>query len=838
MKVLSTLILGILASLVAILLYSWWRRNRKTLMGPPKDLSSHFIELESAISKMPFLYERIEARVMDDFVGLEITPLHKSTLKPPRRMFYCSVCRVTVDGEIEYSKGQRTICCVQCGAKKIIPRGDERGPTERLKQSRKVLFLGAAGIGKTTFQRYTILTILKDKSKVEFLEGKESPIPFYVPLKAVANTAEFPILKYILTNSSFLSSLGRAKGLERLKELGSQGRLFLFLDGYDEIQFAAGQREGGFIQQELNLMMGTDRFPRHTLHTDDSRLQSFYATLSTCRIWLSSRWEFFEQNRLQMVSPDEYKYGVVSAVEIQGISDNRQNLIQKIFDKHKTETWKFDDLFNAEYFLHDIETSRERELVDLSYNPLFLTIMCFIYARMVMKEEKHNVNWASNFNDLIARCIHLLLESLDKDKISGEPPALQAALLARRGEFIEEKEEFLRYFAFKLFDDNTRLFDVEYIKDKAMDFFRYESNSSNKESILAGLTEDVLERPHIGWQLIYTGIFVLVDKQRQNVLYDFPHLRFRELLAAEYFINHDHEYLISNIEKGNLSELIYVFFNRSSSQEGVLAAIFKKLINNPDSDFLSALLINCLNRKPKEFSPSNAIRGFLLDCLNTDSFFTIRSDVLAYFKPDAEFIQEVADQFDLSLETRKPNQLLLSCHLLSRFEKAMFRDHVLRELLPKFQVTNAFLGGVVINHKDLAKTIKQMKPEASLEEFFRLSEIFDFIKRENKSFKWPKPEPEYCYLVTDRIIQGIPKFIQSKRVEREIEVSEKIGALGTLKFKLFFSDGFLSSEFKALDQDVKEYIIEQSRIEYKLCRDILTTLEHVKKNPPPGAFFN
>ena len=158
---------------------------------------------------------------------------------------------------------------------------------------------------QTTFQRFTILTILRNKSKPDFLGTKESPIPFYVPLKAVENIVEFPILKYLIANSSFLSRMNRTEALKKLRGYAEKSRLFL-LDGYDEIQFAAGQGGAGFIQQELNLIMGTERFPAYTLNPDDKKagFKDLYVSLSKCRVWLSSRWEFYEQHRLEMMGSD------------------------------------------------------------------------------------------------------------------------------------------------------------------------------------------------------------------------------------------------------------------------------------------------------------------------------------------------------------------------------------------------------------------------------------------------------------------------------------------------------------------------------------------------------
>ncbi len=101
---------------------------------------------------MPFIYQNLDIQVMNDFVDIEIQPLELGTFKLKPARF----------------------------------RG--KNIDERIKLNKKILFLGNAGIGNTTFHRFKILSILKEKSKVPFLEKRKRVIPFYVPLRAIDNT--------------------------------------------------------------------------------------------------------------------------------------------------------------------------------------------------------------------------------------------------------------------------------------------------------------------------------------------------------------------------------------------------------------------------------------------------------------------------------------------------------------------------------------------------------------------------------------------------------------------------------------------------------------------------
>jgi hypothetical protein len=534
----------------------------------------------------------------------------------------------------------------------------------------------------------------------------------------------------------------------------------------------------------------------------------------------------------------------VCAVEIEGIADNRQTLIKTIFEKHRSEAKSFEDILDAEYFLYEIDESSEHGLKDLSYNPLFLTIMCFIYAKTALKEESYEVKWASSFNDLITTCIDLLLRELDEAKISELPNARKAALRQRRGEFIPEKVAFLHFFSFTLFEEDRRLFNAEYLKSQITFFFREMSDSPNCDRIIRSLHDDLLDRPHIAAQLLNTGIFVLVDKVRKDALYDFPHQRFREVLASEYLLEHGYEYLIDNIENGRLSELLYVFFNRSTVQDHILKVVFQKLRNNPKSEFLSVLLLNCLRKKPIKYNPTHAIREFLLECLNTNSFFSLRSEVLDYFKPDAGFVQTVADRFRTSVTEERYYSLLLSADLLAHFEKGMFRDHVTTDLLPKFEPCSTFAVAVVLNREEIATIVKREDLSDELKFIFWLFDRYELIRSEMRGIPFAKEgqHAAYCYIVTDEIINALPAAIAEIKVKFPSETNgisdENVkDAANRLRYKVFFSSDFLDGSSRLNNEHIKAFVLERSHIRYSLYYETMQTLKKVIDKPSYEARF-
>ncbi len=143
----------------------------------------------------------------------------------------------------------------------------------------RVLILGDAGIGEDYFERFSMLQLIDRPAKVRFLPYGGRYVPLFVPLKVIDNSKPHPIYRYIVKNVNYFSG---SRGQRRLRDLALKGRLLICLDGYDEIALAAG--ETNFVRDEISSTLSVPTY---------NAAQRGDLPLAGCRIWLSSRKEFF-----------------------------------------------------------------------------------------------------------------------------------------------------------------------------------------------------------------------------------------------------------------------------------------------------------------------------------------------------------------------------------------------------------------------------------------------------------------------------------------------------------------------------------------------------------------
>src|SRR5215213_5196432 len=103
-----------------------------------------------------------------------------------------------------------------------------------VRSNRTCIIFGHAGVGKTTFASYSVLSLINRLIVEGFypFNDSEQLIPFLVPLKVVDESEPNPILSYLLRSNRYLYSNG---GLKRLIRLCKKGKVLLVLDGYDEV---------------------------------------------------------------------------------------------------------------------------------------------------------------------------------------------------------------------------------------------------------------------------------------------------------------------------------------------------------------------------------------------------------------------------------------------------------------------------------------------------------------------------------------------------------------------------------------------------------------------------
>ncbi len=230
-------------------------------------------------------------------------------------------------------------------------------------------------------------------------------------------------------------------------------------------------------------------------------------------------------------------------------------------------------MLDPEYFLGLLESAtlseellarsgheNARENIKVGDSPLFLTVLCYVYATEVLKQGSHEIGLSLDFTELITVCIDLLISDLDENKARDLPPVRRAALVKRRGAYAEEKKLFLRYFAFVVSIEQISTFDLRFIKERVKYFFTECDRGHNGALIVAELERDISTNPHFALQLIYCGVFSTLAINDAGTSYDFAHRRFREVLAVQ-FIDTPQRYceLLAKRNAVGLAELVKVF---------------------------------------------------------------------------------------------------------------------------------------------------------------------------------------------------------------------------------------------------------------------------------------
>jgi hypothetical protein len=611
----------------------------------PFTISFHLAQLEAKVRDMPFIYRDLEGDVLNDFVELDMKRFDLTTFR-------------TVTAPTHFSVDKM----------------------QRLRDYPKVLILGSAGVGKTTFQRHTILTVLGRRRRVGFLHAIERPIPFYVPLKAVDNLEQWPILRYILHTSGI--------SIKRLTRLAARRKLFLFIDGYDEAPFANPEKgERDYVQEELDIMLGSPINARQVVahFGGPPEVSSFYRALEDCRVWLSSRREFFEKHPLGLDGRPSYSTNTaLKAVELIGVGNNRLRLVKMIFDKYKARSSTYHDLLHEEYFVQNIDDSNEHEVRELSYNPLFLTIMCYIYASRALALGTSAVSWTETLYQLILECVRLLLRDLDEAKARDLPKAHREALLRRRNAYTEEKTLFLPSFAFNLFLSEKGLFDIEYIKEQITRFFTAEDDSPKNQRIVAELAQTKASYPNMALQLIFSGIYVLVDRSRLGVMYDFPHRRFREVLACEHIVTAARfEQLLANLQRRSMAELVRVFLSSPPYRNLILHEKTLRLLlqgaKKTRGHYSINVTHNFMEIKPPNYDPSDVLCDFVREIMNEERVeFEVSDLALRSFNPSEAYVSWMGAVCRQALRERRPDRVGLCCVLLNSTNVPLLQE-ILRD---------------------------------------------------------------------------------------------------------------------------------------------------------------
>lgn len=565
---------GFLLQLLPNLVANWLDRAFVALLvrariEPPTFRWKYIREVRESIAEMPFLYRSVGLTTAHGFVDIELQPHFKGSMFP--------------------TPGRRP----------------NQSTFERVRNTKRGVFIGQAGMGKTTLFRYSILALVDGMPAGRVLNPSGSAVPVYVPLKAIDTSAPSPILRHITTKYAYF---GGKRGFRRLIRFSKANRLFLFLDGYDEVPLVGGK---DYISNEIRALFA-NQAPEAVEGFGDSIYRDVYWGFLGCRVWLSSRREFLNAN------PIDFGQGTI-LWSIEGIGNRQLDLIQRIFARHRErepEVWSA--RLNAERFLQQLQVVADGSLEELARNPLFLTIMCFVYVYDLRDEQDPQEVWRHGVDALVNRCIQALLFDVDESKTRGLTDVERDALLARRSAWRSVKRPLLESIAGTAFLNNRAVLTWADLTEFASRHLASAEQTGEIADIRKGLYAKV-GTTNIVLQLIYSGLLVLVEKQTALDLYDFPHRKFKEVLARDYLNTPAGcDELCRNVRAPHLAEFIVQYFERTDWQDRLLTALVESIANQDgvDSYRLGRLLDDCCRRSRERRLAADALQ-LLLETLRS-----------------------------------------------------------------------------------------------------------------------------------------------------------------------------------------------------------------------------
>jgi hypothetical protein len=606
---------------------------------------------------MPFIYRGDKADIEHDYVVARLAPIDPDTLAP---------MDIEPNGGSAYVTGTSEVARLEMKVAFLMVR-----------HHRFALIVGSAGMGKTTFSSHSLLNAITRHDVTSGFypfQPNERLVPFFVPLKAVNEHDDYPILRYLLRSNSYLGGLW---GSRRLTKLLKQAKILLVLDGYDEL-YVPETGVSRVITDINAIVSGT--LPPFSQNLDiPAAFRAFYELMPSCRLWLTSRNDFYRENRLARDSKERQSnkrwlenyyiefedpglnqrfhrdhLGGFATVGIVGVQA-REEIISRIFNRYRHRDSENYSWLDENIFLRLIEEEFDEEALRLSENPLFLTAMCYMYIKQEEQGTTLPRQDRGSLSELIVGCAKLLLLEVDKQKLHGITADVS---LARRLKFGEEKLVFLQYFAARSFADESlfrrNVFRESDLYEAAERFF---SGDTWPRDLIAGIqrrTRDNLVR-----MLIAQGVFVVVDEYRGEVLYDFPHRRFREVLAVQYLDNPQHvDECIALAGEVRYREFLLIFFASSANyQDRILKALLERCDDSLRGEYYTNLVGDCLAKKPATYSSAPVLDQWVRHVASHLKLDRIPEPIARHIEVSGETVAWLGYQLSAAARTNAADEL-------------------------------------------------------------------------------------------------------------------------------------------------------------------------------------
>ncbi len=576
-------------------------------------------------------------------------------------------------------------------------------------------------MGKTTWlQQFAItLTLDTETPTINELFGKNKPLPIFVPLKILDNATPRPILTYIRSLPLFSGS----QGFRRLIHLASRGELLFLVDGYDEIYIPA--EDGPSIKAEIDSLFSGKLEEVQGDQTPLPELTQFYRSLYKNRVWLSTRREYYLLNRLRLDEEEttRFVYPPIAAVEILGLGlESRNQLVKKIFDKYRAKSLVLNEKLSEDEFFLFLSRTHTDETTSLFENPLFLTVMCYLYTKTVENGNLDPSHPTLNLRSLIIQCLRVLLKDLDTYRVRNLPRRIVNALMEKRGLYSDKKLDFLRFLAARSLSDRRYLersaLDEEEIRALAREYFTSMSRDNEVDEILRNLeSKDVAN--NLVRQLILQGVFVLVDRTDAGEFFDFPHSSFRYILALEYFEKYEFNCALIHLDYLAKRDFVITMFQLSETHRDLILETLFSRYKADKNETLVALLRECLRARPSDYDPSTIIEGWIRRVYNDPDIASTIPKLLEFVNPTLEFLMWADRNLVNALTQLDKQRIRTFGTILSRTQPKLFCEHV-SEMLRSTDDSTVVCTAELLLHSDGSHFVREFLGQNQTGRVFKL----------------------------------------------------------------------------------------------------------------------
>src|SRR5262249_1820989 len=152
--------------------------------------------------------------------------------------------------------------------------------------------------------------------------------------------------------------------------------------------------------------------------------------------------------RIDKEDTNRLVYPPIAAVEILGLGpESRNQLVKRIFDRYRAKSPILNAKLSEDEFFLFLSRTQTDEATSLFENPLFLTVVCYLYMKNVESSIAPDRHDTLNLRSLVIRCLTVMLDDLDEYRVRNLPYRIVNALKEKRGLYSGKKLDFLRFLA-------------------------------------------------------------------------------------------------------------------------------------------------------------------------------------------------------------------------------------------------------------------------------------------------------------------------------------------------------------------------------------------------------